>query len=82
MSGLSSGGLTPDLRSMSPDQEPNAMKDLLSALSSIGGGEGPVQEKATKVSQRILYIVGWNGNEISSRLVVVVVKCIQLLWWR
>lgn len=57
-SGLSSGGVTPDLRSMSPDPEPNTMKDLLSALTSIGGGEGPVQEKATKVSQRLIIIEG------------------------
>lgn len=49
-SGLSSGGLTPDLRSMSPDTEPDAMKDLLSALHDISGSEAPVQEQATKVS--------------------------------
>lgn len=63
-SGLSSGGLTPDLRSMSPDTEPDAMKDLLSALHDISGSEAPVQEQATKVSPVGMW-KNWNGNEIS-----------------
>ena len=61
-SGLSSGGLTPDLRSMSPDTELDPMKDLLSALHDISGSEAPVQEQATKVSRNV---TNWNGNEIT-----------------
>lgn len=47
---MSSGGLTPDLRSMSPDPGTNTMNDLLSALHNISDSKGPVQEQATKVS--------------------------------
>lgn len=64
-SGLSSGGITPDLRSISPDSEPDTMKNLLSALHNISGSsEEPVQEQATKAS-------GGSGDVYSAPVVEV-----------